>query len=59
MTYLGLDDDERKMFQMLVAHFVDALNEERGRNADLVRQVDCMRERVSLLEMQAYGAPFL
>jgi hypothetical protein len=60
VAYLGgLDDDERSMFQSLIAHFVDRLNDERGRSADLTRQLEAMRERISLLEMQAYGASFL
>lgn len=60
MAYLGgLDDDERTMFQTMVAHFVNKLNEERERSAKLSRQLESMRERVQLLEAAAYGASWL
>lgn len=56
MTYLGgLDDDERSMFQAMIAHFVSALNDERGKTADLTRQLECERERIQLLEAAGYG----
>lgn len=56
MSYLGgLDSDERSMFQAMISHFVLKLNEERARTADLTRQLECANERISLLEMQAYG----
>ena len=56
MAYLGgLSGDEREMFQTLLAHFVDKLNEERLRTAELTRQMDIANERISLLEAAAYG----
>jgi hypothetical protein len=56
MSYLGgVDEDERSMFQTLLHHFALKLQEERLRIADLTRQLECERERVKLLEMQAYG----
>jgi hypothetical protein len=56
MTYLGgLSGDEREMFQTLLAHFVDKLNEERLRTAELSRQMDIANERLALLEAAAYG----
>ena len=56
MAYLGgVDGDERVMLNTLIAHFASKLNEERGRNADLVRQLECLRERIQLLEAAAYG----
>lgn len=56
MAYLGgIDDDERALFSGMILHFVQALNAERNRTADLTRELDCMRERVQLLEAAAYG----
>lgn len=56
MAYLGgIDDDERSMFQAMISHFVSALNDERGKTADLTRQLDCLRERLQLLEAAGYG----
>lgn len=55
-----LDDrDERQMYQTMLHHFALRLQEERQHSADLTRQIDCLKERISLLEMQAYGASFL
>jgi hypothetical protein len=56
VAYLGgVDGDERVMLNTLIAHFATKLNDERGRNADLVRQMECLRERIALLEAAAYG----
>jgi hypothetical protein len=51
----GLDDDERRMYTSMVHHFALRLNEERSRCADLERQIECMRARISLLEAAGYG----
>jgi hypothetical protein len=51
----GLDDDERTMFQTLIHHFALKLQEERAKNADLTRQLECERERIKLMECAAYG----
>lgn len=56
MNLGGLDDDERTMYTSMVHHFAMRLNEERAHSADLVRQIECLRERISLLECAAYGA---
>jgi hypothetical protein len=53
----GVNDDDRHMYETLVNHFALRLQEERARTADLTRQLDCMRERISILETRAYGAP--
>lgn len=54
--YLGnLDDDERTMFQSLIAHFVNRLNDERRLSAELTRKLAACEERISLLEAAAYG----
>jgi hypothetical protein len=55
----GVNDDERHMYETLVNHFALRLHEERSKTADLTRQLDCMRERISILETGAYGAPLL
>ena len=60
MHTLGpVDDEERVLLQQLICHFTQALNHERGKVADLTRQLEAMKERLSLLELQAYGASFL
>lgn len=56
MAYLGgMDNDERSMFQSLIAHFVNRLNDERRLTAELRDKLEAADERISLLEMQAYG----
>lgn len=56
MAYLGgLSGDEREMFQTLLAHFVNRLNDERRLTAELRDKLEAADERISLLEMQAYG----
>jgi hypothetical protein len=51
-----LEHDERRMLNDLIAHFVTALNVERGKSAELERKLSAMAERVILLEAAAYGA---
>jgi hypothetical protein len=59
MVLGGLDVDEREMLQMMILHYVQALNAERSKSADLTRRLECERERVALLEVAAYGCSFL
>jgi hypothetical protein len=51
----GMDNDERAMFQSLIAHFVNRLNDERRLVGELRDKLETAHERISLLEMQAYG----
>jgi hypothetical protein len=41
------DNDERQMYQTMLHHFAMRLNEERAHSADLVRQIECLRERIN------------
>jgi hypothetical protein len=52
----GLDHDERQMLHDLVAHFVNALNAERARVADLARKLDAANARLELFTGASYGA---
>lgn len=56
MAYLGgMDNDERSMFQSLIAHFVNRLNDERRLTAELRDKLEAADERISLLEAAAFG----
>jgi hypothetical protein len=50
-----MDDDERTLFNAMIAHFVTALNAERGRNADLQRRLDCAEARLKFFDAAHYG----
>lgn len=60
MAYLGgLDDDERQMLHDLILTFVQKCNALTRLNDDLTRQLNAANERLTLLEMSAYGVSFL
>lgn len=51
----GLEHDERRMLNDLISHFVQALNKERARSADLALKLETASARLELLEAAAYG----
>jgi hypothetical protein len=50
-----MDSDERAMLHDLVHTFVVKLNIERRLTADLTRQLEALKERLSVLEATHYG----
>jgi len=50
-----MDTEEYALLQEIIRHYAVKLAEERQRNADLTRQLECERERLALLELLNYG----
>jgi hypothetical protein len=50
-----MDTEEYALLQQIIRHYAVALNAERAKTADLTRQLDCLRERLQLLEAAGYG----
>lgn len=50
-----VDDEERTLFNAMLAHFAQALNTERGKNADLQRRLDCAEARLRFFDAAHYG----
>jgi demethoxyubiquinone hydroxylase (CLK1/Coq7/Cat5 family) len=57
--HVGLDTEEYALLQQIITHYAIQLSEARDKNADLTRQIECMRERMALLECSIYGSSFL
>lgn len=56
MGYMGgIDDDERALFQSMILHFVQALNAERQKTAELQRRLDLAEERLRFFDGIHYG----
>lgn len=53
--HLGLDTEEYALLQEIIRHYAAKLDEERARNADLTRRLECAEARISLLEAAGYG----
>lgn len=51
----GVDSDERQMYLDLILSFVNRLNGERTKTAELTRKLAAATERLELLEMTCYG----
>jgi hypothetical protein len=51
----SMDTEEYALLQQIIRHYAVALNAERAKTADLTRQLDCLRERLQLLEAAGYG----
>jgi hypothetical protein len=51
----GLDDDERALFQSMILHFVQALNAERQKNAELQRRLEVAEDRLRFFDAAHYG----
>lgn len=51
----GMDADEREGLYALVNMLLEKIDLQRRLNEDLVRQLECERERLAIITMTSYG----